>query len=829
MKRLFAILLLPLAAALSAAPSAELALSNPEPFVTETWTARITFLLDPLEGRYADTCPLSAPSASPFPSFFDEGRTGLAIRGFPIDGVRFAHKIDRVPRDGVRMWRVALVSDPIPAERPGPIAIGPVTVEAALFTGRFQRGFFGAQAQTAVRRFVTPRLTVTVREPPREGRPPAYCGAIGSNVTAVARLDTNVCTAGDPLLLTLTVAGATDPARIHAPALAAAHEGGIFRVDASSVKSRLEGDARIFTWRVRARKAGTVEFPSLPIAFFDVRTRTYRTLRTESIPVQVKAGAQVALGVTDDEADGEGEFPLPDGIDLDFAASGTADFTWRRAVALAGRARTEAEFLPAAQAYADYLAQLPSPPMAPAAPLLTLRPSAAAVLARHCTNLGSLRLMGGDARGAMAAYAQASAFAGDNPSLLRGIRAACARLRNDPRADLPLARILFPFWFRLPMWLRLLSGAALLALLAAAWWLAGRLGRGGVLALAFAALPAADASAQWSFRSSFGGGGGSNVKASVALAPAETVVGQPAALVFSFEVENGVDIDRLNFRSLPDPAGGRIVYGEPARMADGATAAHGMVVRRVRLPVRFMAPFEGELAPAVDGMLVTRRGDGTSFSFTSSVNFSARCTPLKLKIAPLPAEGRPPEYSGAVGRNFRLRQRLTPSRVHPGDLVTAEYALTFDGYFPTNVLPRIEGLDGAFKVYEPKETARTESSVTWRQMLVPQSPAATNAAALSLSVYDVAAHRYATVRAPAARLVFVSEKAASTANTAVLVDAQTATPAAPAAAQAVTLRFAPSDVSPAVAVLPPGTEMKTLARHGAWRRVETPRAIGWTR
>ena len=97
-------------------------------------------------------------------------------------------------------------------------------------------------------------------------------------------------------MLTLTMKGAADPSRIRAPSFAALlKKGGVFRVDEASVKNRVEGDARIFTWRVRAIKAGTVEFPALPISFFDAGARVYRTVQTESIPVQVKAGAQVAF------------------------------------------------------------------------------------------------------------------------------------------------------------------------------------------------------------------------------------------------------------------------------------------------------------------------------------------------------------------------------------------------------------------------------------------------------------------------------------------------------------------------------------------------------
>ncbi len=833
MRRLFAIVALSFhAVAAATAHSARVTVSNPDPVVTESWHAGIEFLIAPLEGRYAATCPLSSPSSSPFPSLFNESRTGLAIHGFPIDGVRFSHKIDRLEKDGVNWWRVKLMSDPIPAERPGRIDVGPVTVEASLFNGQFRPGFFSPEPVTVVRRFTAPRVVVTVHEPPREGRPSAYCGAIGSNVTAVARLDANVCTAGDPLILTLSISGATSPPQIRVPSIAGeASATGIFRVDESSVKSRIEGSSRVFTWRVRARKAGTVEFPSLTVAFFDVASRTYRMCRTESIPVQVKAGAQVALGLSDDDADGDGAFPMPDGLDLDFPDAGTADFTFRRAVALARHAATPDAFAAAAKAYADYLSQQPVAPLDRLAPLAVFDAGLSDRLARHCANLGALRLLGGDARGAFEAYSRASAFAGDDPSLLRGMRAACARLRNDPRADLPLSRMLFPFWFRLTLRMRLLVGVLGAIALAFAWWLAGRLGRGGVLVLALAALPALDASAQWPMRRSMrlASGGASEVKVTASTVPEDIFVDVPGALVFSFEVENGVGVESVRFFGLPDPSGGKIEYGEQAKLPPLPVNSSGRVVQRVKVPVRFHAPFEGTISPAVAGMLVTRRGNGTSFSFTSSVNFESRCAPLALKVAPLPEPGRPAGFSGAVGRNFRLRQRLAPAQVHPGDLVTAEYRLDFNGYFPTNMLPHIEGLEGNFKVYEPKETARTGGSVTWRQMLVPQSSAATNAAVLSVDYYDVAAKRYAKVTTQPARLSFISAEAASTENTSVLVDAQSPSAATPSASQPVTLRFAPSDASPAVAVLPPGTELKTLSSQGVWRRVETPKAIGWVR
>ena len=73
MKRFLAILfLLPCLLAI-AVPPTTISVSNPNPVITETWTARIVFFITPLEGRYAETCPLSW--------FVESGDLGLRAPG----------------------------------------------------------------------------------------------------------------------------------------------------------------------------------------------------------------------------------------------------------------------------------------------------------------------------------------------------------------------------------------------------------------------------------------------------------------------------------------------------------------------------------------------------------------------------------------------------------------------------------------------------------------------------------------------------------------------------------------------------------------------------
>ncbi len=310
------------------------------------------------------------------------------------------------------------------------------------------------------------------------------------------------------------------------------------------------------------------------------------------------------------------------------------------------------------------------------------------------------------------------------------------------------------------------------------------------------------------------------VKGTVRLEPAEAVVGIPCHFVFSFDKANTVSIQRI--AGLPEE---RVEYLaetlEP--YADGS----------YRLPVRFLASFTNcVLNLAVSGMQTVEHGKGTAFRSTYSSSFQKRLPPFRIDVRPLPAEGRPQDFSGAVGTKFTMTQTLEPDHVHPGDLVTATYELKYDGYCPSNAWPRIDRLSKEFKAYEPKEVARTANSITWTHVLVPRTTAATNSPLVSLNYYNPHVRRYEVARAYPKKLVFISDKAASTQNTAVMVNAAETAAGAPSSAgtdAVLELRFAPSAASRVIATLPPGTPVKELSRHNGWRRLETPRAIGWSR
>lgn len=335
-----------------------------------------------------------------------------------------------------------------------------------------------------------------------------------------------------------------------------------------------------------------------------------------------------------------------------------------------------------------------------------------------------------------------------------------------------------------------------------------------VFGMLLAAACAGSARAQF-FNFNVGGGASAALEGRVRLEPSPAVVGVPCHFVFSFESKQKVRVQGVS--GLPD-----------AGVEYLAEALEPYADNTYRLPVRFLAPATNTLCLVVEGLQTTERGGG-GFRMTSSSSFRKALAPLALDVRELPEAGRPASFSGAVGTRFELTQTLAPARVHPGDLVTATYTLTFDGYCPSNVWPRIERLSKEFRAYEPKETAATPTTRVWTQALVPRTADATNTPLVSLAYYNPRVRRYEVARAAPKTLVFVSDKAASTQNTAVLVNAADAAPAAAsnAAPASLVLRFAPSAASPVLATLPPGTPAKERARVNGWRRLETPRAIGW--
>ena len=150
-------------------------------------------------------------------------------------------------------------------------------------------------------------------------------------------------------------------------------------------------------------------------------------------------------------------------------------------------------------------------------------------------------------------------------------------------------------------------------------------------------------------------------------------------------------------------------------------------------------------------------GDDSGFGDAFFDDFFGNATqkPLTLHtdgatvtIKPLPAQGRPGEFSGAVGQ-FEVTSEATAGNGTTGDPLTLKMNVTGRGNFDrvtTNGLPSAPN----WKTYKPNGTfvpadsSGTQGTKTFEQSIIPTKPGAQEIPALSFSYFDPEAQRYVT-------------------------------------------------------------------------------------
>jgi len=141
---------------------------------------------------------------------------------------------------------------------------------------------------------VGPACTVRVIPPPELDRPACFTGAIGSNLTAKASLDATICSVGDPLKLTLELSGNVRFDKMLPPKLALQtnlleH----FTVYDNTVQTvKQDGNCR-YIYTLRPTHAGAFQVPPIEVAYYNVKSRGYKTIATPMIPLAVKRGSEV--------------------------------------------------------------------------------------------------------------------------------------------------------------------------------------------------------------------------------------------------------------------------------------------------------------------------------------------------------------------------------------------------------------------------------------------------------------------------------------------------------------------------------------------------------
>ncbi len=125
-------------------------------------------------------------------------------------------------------------------------------------------------------------------------------------------------------------------------------------------------------------------------------------------------------------------------------------------------------------------------------------------------------------------------------------------------------------------------------------------------------------------------------------------------------------------------------------------------------------------------------------------------TPMKLRIEPLPTQGKPTSFYGAVGTGYAFIAKLDPTHTEAGEAVTLTATVQGPGNLKTTTdlqFPQIEGLASypaaPTSNYLPNSTSR--SYKIFKTVLVPAASGTYTIPALHWSYYDPQSATYKTL------------------------------------------------------------------------------------
>lgn len=186
--------------------------------------------------------------------------------------------------------------------------------------------------------------------------------------------------------------------------------------------------------------------------------------------------------------------------------------------------------------------------------------------------------------------------------------------------------------------------------------------------------------------------------------------------------------------------------GQP-RQTEEIVEGRRFTVLRFATTITPLRPGEILLGPATMGMnvLVSRRGDPFADFFAQGRPFEAHAEAVKLTVRPLPAEGKPAGFSGAIGR-FDFKLDVRPTELNAGDPVTIRTEIGGTGNLDGVEAPRVR-VDERFRSYDPQPVKEglQGGHRGFEQVVIPKQAGELEIAPLEFSYFDPEAGRYVTI------------------------------------------------------------------------------------
>jgi hypothetical protein len=241
-------------------------------------------------------------------------------------------------------------------------------------------------------------------------------------------------------------------------------------------------------------------------------------------------------------------------------------------------------------------------------------------------------------------------------------------------------------------------------------------------------------------------------------------VGQLFPLTLELRAENVQFSRQIGIDGLPPSEVLLIEPFDPLPTETVQRDGRSVEIRRFRCSARALQPGPLRIAPVLNATAVEST---RTYFFVQQYERALRIAvaPLDCRILPLPAEGRPEDFSGAVGQ-FSLRLDVAPTDVAVGDLVTVTITVEGDGALDGLGAPPLS-VPTSFRAYEARAVAE-ESRLNrrvFRRTLVPLDRTAAAVPSVGLTFFDPVEARYHRVTAGPVALTFHDERAPAAAFT----------------------------------------------------------------
>ncbi len=132
------------------------------------------------------------------------------------------------------------------------------------------------------------------------------------------------------------------------------------------------------------------------------------------------------------------------------------------------------------------------------------------------------------------------------------------------------------------------------------------------------------------------------------------------------------------------------------------------------------------------------------FGNYATYDLNLESEPIDIRVKPLPENGKPESFSGAVGR-FDMNVKVDSSEVNVGDALTIKIDITGQGNMKMISGPRLLNEDG-FKIYAPQvKQGNGYDSMTFERIIIPMDTSIKEIPAFEFSYFDPEEETYRTI------------------------------------------------------------------------------------